>query len=95
MPFKKGASGNPNGRTPGASNKITRSLREAITNFAEGNFEQVLKDFKQLDAKDRVKLYTEFLPYVLPKLQSIDLDLNSGTTINVSIKKNGGDKSGN
>lgn len=30
MPFKKGQSGNPSGRTPGTENKTTRALKEAM-----------------------------------------------------------------
>ena len=33
MAFKKGQSGNPSGRKPGVSNKITKELRDRIKDF--------------------------------------------------------------
>lgn len=72
MSFKKGKSGNPNGRPRGAKNKCTLSLRASIIHFLEKNFNLVQEDFDTLPAKYRVKLYCDLLQYGLPKLQSVE-----------------------
>lgn len=73
--FKKGTSGNPKGKPPGAVNKNTKELRETVSNFLLSNFEQVVKDFKQLPPKDRTRLYCDLLQYGLPRLQNVSMDL--------------------
>lgn len=76
MAFKKGSSGNPNGRPPGSKNKTGVQLRQLITGFLEQRFEDVVNDFDQLEPKDRIKVYTDLLQYGLPKLQSVSNDIN-------------------
>ena len=71
MAFKKGISGNPDGRPIGSANKTSLQLREAITDFLETNFEKIRTDFEDLKPKDRAKLYCDLLQYGLPKLQAI------------------------
>lgn len=75
MAFKKGISGNPKGKPPGAVNKNTKELRETVSNFLLSNFEQVVKDFKKLQPKDRTRLYCDLLQYGLPRLQNVSMDL--------------------
>lgn len=75
MAFKKGESGNPKGKPPGAVNKNTKELRETVSNFLLSNFEQVVKDFKQLQPKERSRLYCDLLQYGLPRLQNVSMDL--------------------
>lgn len=74
MAFNKGKSGNPAGRPKGSSNKVTAKLRESITDFLDGNFNKIKKDFKGLKPADRVKYYIELLQYAVPKLQSVQLE---------------------
>ena len=74
MPFKKGESGNINGRTKGTQNKVTKHLRESITSFLENNFERIENDFELLPPKDRIKFYCDLLQYSLPKLQTVQLE---------------------
>ncbi|MBL7914573.1 MAG: hypothetical protein JNL49_05955 [Bacteroidia bacterium] len=71
MPFKKGESGNPTGKPPGAKNKIGIQLRETISNFLIDNFDTIQKDFKKLNPKDRAKIYCDLLQYGLPRLQAV------------------------
>lgn len=74
MPFEKGISGNPEGRPRGAVNRTSTQLREMIADFLENNFEKVVQDFSELNAKDRVKLYCDLLQYGLPRLQAVQIE---------------------
>ena len=76
MAFRKGASGNPNGRPRGSKNKVSGNLRLMIADFLENNFQKVIRDFKKLPPKDRLKFYTDLLPYAAPKLSSTDMSVS-------------------
>lgn len=73
--LKPGNTNNKNGRPKGTINKINKELREKINDFLDGNFEKVKADFLKLEPKDRLKFYTELLPYSIPKLQAGTLDI--------------------
>jgi hypothetical protein len=74
MAFQKGISGNPQGRPKGTANKVSMQLREMITDFLENNFEQIQKDFKKLQPREKAKVYCDLLQYGLPKLQAIQIE---------------------
>ena len=74
MAFKKGQSGNPSGRKPGVSNKITKELRDRIKDFLEGKWSQIEDDFENLEPEKRVALFEKLLQYVLPRMASMDLE---------------------
>jgi hypothetical protein len=59
------------GRRKGTPNKITKDLRKMITGFCENRFDEVMKAWESLDAKDRVKIYIDLLSFCLPKLQNV------------------------
>lgn len=79
MGLKKGQTNNPAGRPKGAKNKVGEELRETIAAFLEENFEKVKNDFKsrRLSVRDRLKFYTDLLPYAVPKLQATTLELTN------------------
>lgn len=67
MPFKKGQSGNPNGRKAGAVNKTTAAAKSAIETAAEGlGGAKRLQEWAQSDPlNERVfwsQIYTKLLP---------------------------------
>ena len=74
MAFKKGQSGNPSGRKPGVSNKITKELRDRIKDFLEGKWSQIEDDFENLEPEKRVALFEKLLQFVLPRMASMDLE---------------------
>ncbi len=78
MGLKKGQTNNPDGRPKGSKNKVGEQLRETIAAFLEQNFEKIQKDFwsTKLSRRDRLKFYTDLLPYAVPRLQSTTMDIN-------------------
>jgi hypothetical protein len=74
MPFQKGKSGNEGGRLKGSKNK-PKPLRLMIESFLDGRFESVKRDLRKVDARDRLRFYIDLLPYGLPRLQSVDMDV--------------------
>jgi hypothetical protein len=72
----KGNTNNPAGRPLGKPNKITKQLRDRISDFLNENWEQVEADFKGLDPKDRIILFERLLQYTTPRLQSTDLTID-------------------
>ena len=75
MAFKKGQSGNPNGRPRGAKNKATNELREWVERFLVDNRENFINDIKELDPEKRSKVFLELLNYSLPKQQAVKADI--------------------
>lgn len=71
MPFKKGESGNANGRPKGARGKLRTSVREFIKDIIDGNRDKFNKDLDKLAAKDRLDIMVKLMGFVVPKPQSI------------------------
>lgn len=76
MGLKKGQTNNPAGKPPGTKNKVNAELREMISDFLNGEFDTIKADFKKLEPKDRMKVYTDLLNYGLPRLQATTLDID-------------------
>ena len=66
-----------NGRSPGSKNKSNIKVREAFEQLVLGNLEQIKKDLKQLEPKDRIKSITDLAKFVLPTLRSTDLVIDN------------------
>lgn len=73
MGLKPGQTNNPNGRPPGSKNKVTDILRDKVTEFLRGNFDQVTDDIMSLEPRYRVKFYLDLLQYSLPRVSSIQI----------------------
>ena len=82
MPYKKGESGNPNGRTKGASNKSSARVKEAFQSLVEQNLEQMEEDLYSLKPKERLDVLMGLASYIMPKMKSIEVEatLQSDTT---------------
>ena len=71
MSFKKGQSGNPNGRPKGAVNKTTKEIKEAYHNLLEMNLPNLNKWLQEVASEDPEKalsLVLRLSEYILPKL---------------------------
>lgn len=69
MTYKKGQSGNPNGRPKGSKNKQTAAIRDRVSSFLEANFYSIEQDIKKLTPKERIDVLIKMLEYAVPKLQ--------------------------
>ena len=74
--FKKGISGNPHGRPRSALNKVSRPLKMCISEFLEEHYNELPGIWQKLTPTQRIKMFTELLPFVLPKVSSVDLGVN-------------------
>jgi hypothetical protein len=64
------------GRDLGTPNKITKQLRERISDFLNENWTQIENDFQKLEPKERVILFERLLQYTIPRLQSTELSMD-------------------
>ena len=63
---------NPNGRPKGTPNKITADLRVNIQVFLDANFEDMIRAFETLDARDKLNYFVKLLEYAIPKQRQIE-----------------------
>lgn len=85
MPFDKGKSGNYKGRKKGIPNKITKDIREALHSFIEGNLSSIEATFNELEPKDKIRFMIDILPFVLPKLQSTQLQVEDNEPLPIVV----------
>jgi hypothetical protein len=71
MGFKKGQSGNPNGKPIRSMNKTTKEIRESILKIVSKNIERFENELDKLSSKDRVKIIVELIQYITPKVNTI------------------------
>jgi hypothetical protein len=91
MPFEKGQ---VSGRPVGAENKNRATLREAISKATEGQLPDFLRTLEELREEQPAKfleIYLRLLEYSIPKLRSIDTNVELGSDtiskIVVEVKK--------
>ena len=88
MPFEKG-NDSGKGRPKGSANKSSTKIRNAFALLLENNLEQLEKYFKELDAKDRIKLALDMSKYIVPTLKATDITTNGESlqTPNINFTK--------
>jgi len=62
------------GRKKGTPNKVTQDLRQWITDFLEGNREQVIQDLQAVEPKERLQFYEKLLQYAVPKMRRTEIE---------------------
>jgi hypothetical protein len=66
MTFKKGESGNPNGRPIGSENKSTNEIREMLKLFISSNMTDLQINYNLLSPKEKFSTLEKLLKYVIP-----------------------------
>lgn len=74
------------GRKKGTPNKTTAHQRELLASFMSDEFSNFVKMYRSLEPEDKVKTYVQMLPYVAPKLQSVELDMSPEATTSVDLE---------
>lgn len=65
--YKKGVSGNPKGRPRGSTNEKTKYIREWMISLIGSNAQNMAADFQNLPRKEKWRVITQLMPYILPK----------------------------
>lgn len=74
MVGKKKGSPKTGGRKAGTPNKVTGTVKEWIAAIIDGNREQFEDDLAALEPGERVRIISNLLQYVTPKLQSVSAE---------------------
>jgi hypothetical protein len=96
MPFTPGQEFS-GGRPKGAENKETKKLREAIAAITTGgveDFQRALGEVLEENPSKYLELYLKLLEYTMPKLRSIDtnIELGDNTIQKITVEINAGAK---
>lgn len=60
------------GRQAGTPNKVTGTIKDFLANVIDSNREQIEKDLKALEPKDRLVMLERFMQYITPKKHEED-----------------------
>ena len=77
MKFKKGQSGNANGRPKGATDKKKTQLRDWLDNYLGSNTLKLDEELNKLTGKDYIDSFTKLMEYGIPKLQRQTIEIDT------------------
>ncbi len=75
------------GRKKGTPNKTTSTVRSWLNNLIDSNREQIEKDLKELEPKERLQMLEKFLQYTTPKMSNVqqNIDFNNLSEENLDL----------
>lgn len=88
--WKKGESGNPDGRKKGVPNKATQEVKDAYLALIQGNLPQIqswLDRVAERDPARAIDLLLRISPFVIPKKQEVDMNIENPIQILVPKPK--------
>ena len=79
------------GRQKGSPNKVTSAVKECISKMLTDytNSDTFLKDFAELEPKERLMIAEKLMNYVVPKMQSVaveDVNKDKNSTVAMLIQ---------
>lgn len=77
---KNDGRGRMGGRDKGTPNKATSTLREWVIQLVNDNRALIERDLKEMDPEERVAALLKLLGFVMPKPQSVVMDVNANVT---------------
>ena len=84
MPFTKGNSGNPLGRPKGSLNNSTKEFRELLSHSIDSN--KIMEMLNRIEEPmDYINAVSKLLPYCLPKVKSIDTEIQDIEPVIINI----------
>lgn len=84
--YKKGESGNPNGRPKGSRNRSTEEMRELIKKVVDNNLENLENDLSRMSPANRWTIIQKLSQYFMPTLSKTDNQNNNSGELNITIK---------
>ena len=76
------------GRRAGTPNKTTAELRQQIQTIVEAAIIDLPTLLSDMEPDERVKALNVLLPYVMPKLSSVEISGNDGGAVRVTLNLN-------
>lgn len=70
---KNDGKGRMGGRAKGTPNKVTASVKDWLNELLEGDRPRFVEQLHNLQGEEYVKHYISLMPYIAPKMQSVDL----------------------
>jgi len=61
------------GRQQGTPNRLTKDLRNSLKNILADEFEKLPETLNRLDPKDRLEIVVKILPYILPRIEIVEM----------------------
>lgn len=66
------------GRKKGTPNKLTKETKELLKNIVHNELELIPNSLNNLDTLDRLEILIKLLPYVIPKIEVKNNQINIG-----------------
>lgn len=67
-------------------NKVSMKVKESLVKFLEDNIDSVQESFDSLKHLEKLQFIANILPYIVPKMQSIQSDNQTNITGGITIK---------
>ena len=61
------------GREQGTPNQLTKELRSILKNILARELESIPDNLNKLEPKDRLEMLIKLIPFVLPKVEAINM----------------------